>query len=840
MRTKKITLQADLKWTSFTFGPDMDWMKFTIFVLNNRGEVFAVCPIIPDGTLVSRQVVNELWSWVEGQANNSRTESSRPYVETIKVYLLQTLGPPSNASSNGYDVVEDSSPTAASGSGLFVRAGEVQSGSDPEFALQSFDSVQSPFMDGISGNSIVVQGPLVAERGPDAVRRTTAANDICVPIVDSSETSGAAAPVLVVAFDSGEVDFHLIDAEDSSSGYVGPAWRPIDRHRALLATTLPSLLLVETIAVQQLESAAEGTKDQWKLLPDPVMSHYIHVTNFARSQSYLLSSAWLRTALENMSSGSEAGQYQGDDSNSILSYSVNGVGGGGGGRGRNGDLFGSEYKESAPRLDQDDTADEEEEEEVSYCIPVFVVTADSATVSSDSQSASREQKSSEASFPSNVSLNGMAVLSDPLVGHVAIFRTSSGLVSAVNLTVHSKLCELQTTLSNIVTETDQLSSIKQQLTHATSEEGLRWRHSQQLVLRIATGLKNMPVIESKTTDNKKILIEAAQNLERDVVLPMNELSQSTLFHFDILQETLRSQVQILEGPADATAGAKKGDEVSLNTGLKNLIANLATEHEALVQRVERITEKMHQQKENAEMHLSLAMNQRSKLTRAEVLYKQQLRDWSATIAQMSAQIDTLRLLAKPAVRITPTASESSNVLSGTPLKGQSGPAGLYSPSPIGAQGYTPVSGYRSQQTPSRYGVTSSGFNSAFPPQTPEPSSPSSRFTGGSAASYTTPRPPLKSVTEQQQSSTQSFQSPGYNTKFLTMQSPAAFRRPTTAGQPAQMPSQTPQKAQPLVLNQDDQTACRELLGAQTDLLSEAEDKLRGLEERLKAVILSRN
>jgi hypothetical protein len=339
------------------------------------------------------------------------------------------------------------------------------------------------------------------------------------------------------------------------------------------------------------------------------MSHYIHVTNFTRSQSYLLSSAWLRRALEDMTaSASQGGEmgFQGDDAGSALSYSVNGDNER---RGRSGsNLFGGDEQE------------EEEEEEVSYCIPVFVVTADSAistSSSSDSQSSSREQKTGEAAFPAGVSLNGMAVISDPLVGHVAIFRTSSGLVSAVNLTVHSKLCELQATLSNIVAETDQLSSIKQQLTHATSEEGMRWRHSQQLVLRIATGLKNLPVIESKSTDNKKALIEAAQSLERDVVLPMNELSQSTLFHFDILQETLRSQVQILEGPADtaiSSIGAKKsGETVSLNSGLKSLIASLVTEHDALVQRVEKITERMTQQKENAEMHLSLAINQRSKV-----------------------------------------------------------------------------------------------------------------------------------------------------------------------------------------------------------------------------------
>ena len=33
-----------------------------------------------------------------------------------------------------------------------------------------------------------------------------------------------------------------------------------------------------------------------------------------------------------------------------------------------------------------------------------------------------------------------------MLGHVALFRTSTGLASAVNLTVHTKLCELQDSL----------------------------------------------------------------------------------------------------------------------------------------------------------------------------------------------------------------------------------------------------------------------------------------------------------------------------------------------------------------------------------------------------------
>lgn len=322
---------------------------------------------------------------------------------------------------------------------------------------------------------------------------------------------------------------------------------------------------------------------------------------------------------------------------------------------------------------------------------------------------------------------------------------------------------------------------------------------------------------------------------------MMELNQSTTFHFDILQETLRSQMQIIEGPPQTAARPRGGDnsqDASLSTGLTSLIAKLTTDHDELVQRVKRITERLELQRENAELQLALAISQRPKMTRAEQIYQRELRDWSSTIAQMSRSIEALRMLAKPAMQLAGTTPSTVDYNSGaagagTPIKSQAG----------GSSGAV-----RALQTPSRGHGSPAPSLSRFSYNVP--GTPSSTPAQSGAGETTPTRPPLRSINEVARtgsgggSAMKPFQSPGYNTKFLSMQSPAAFRGAATAGsavKPQQQKQQQRQQvAAPLALSEEDQSACRELLGAQTGLLQEAEDNLRALEDRVRQIVLSRN
>lgn len=122
-------------------------------------------------------------------------------------------------------------------------------------------------------------------------------------------------------------------------------------------------------------------------------------------------------------------------------------------------------------------------------------------------------------------------------------------------------------------------------------------------------------VSQPSAQNKKYLVEAAAALEKSVLLPMGELSQSTLFHFDVLRETLQSQTLVLEGPSAAPLGvpSSSGGPRQLSSGLTKLIAQLTEDHDQLVARVARITERLATQKQTAELQLSLALTQRSKV-----------------------------------------------------------------------------------------------------------------------------------------------------------------------------------------------------------------------------------
>jgi hypothetical protein len=92
-----------------------------------------------------------------------------------------------------------------------------------------------------------------------------------------------------------------------------------------------------------------------------------------------------------------------------------------------------------------------------------------------------------------------------------------------------------------------------------------------------------------------------------VLVPLNELAQTTLFSYEMLQETYRSQVQVLEG------SEAEGSDGSLSQGLKKLIVNLNSDHEAMEERVRKIQNKFAEQREKAERFLAFAVTKREKV-----------------------------------------------------------------------------------------------------------------------------------------------------------------------------------------------------------------------------------
>lgn len=274
METQIISLSVDRQFSSFCFGPNMDWLKFSLFILTSNGEIFVLCPIIPSGTIVSVTVLEDLWSYLDelvedkdSRGNSERDNLLNKYVDITCSYLLDTFG---------------SRPTSSSGStgDLFVRAGDTNNIKTEISSLFSIvDNFQSacPSASPSSVYAPMLRGPLRMDRSFNCYNSSTAnsnssmsksssntvttstaaamtadtiedfnegkigrsgyncnktANDVC--ILGTNTNSGSSdintanildtvgIPVLAVSYSTGEVDIMIIDhnTTTSSSGQV--------------------------------------------------------------------------------------------------------------------------------------------------------------------------------------------------------------------------------------------------------------------------------------------------------------------------------------------------------------------------------------------------------------------------------------------------------------------------------------------------------------------------------------------------------------------------------------------------------------------------------------------
>jgi hypothetical protein len=66
--TQFFPLGIEANFVSYTFGSDLDWMKFSILLLSDKKSenvsVYCLCPVIPKGLLVGKNCVRDLWAWI--------------------------------------------------------------------------------------------------------------------------------------------------------------------------------------------------------------------------------------------------------------------------------------------------------------------------------------------------------------------------------------------------------------------------------------------------------------------------------------------------------------------------------------------------------------------------------------------------------------------------------------------------------------------------------------------------------------------------------------------------------------------------------------------------------
>lgn len=314
MTSQFMSLCRELSFISFSFGPRVDWMIATIFLVEKGGDVYALCPILPSNCKLPERNIEEMYIWLEEQReafDSSYTGTSgvvrgvnstnlvSQYVSTAKAYLLSTLSTP-NEDNDDYD--DDDA---------ILGLNTTNTGYATDSVLSTLGSIgtTTAIADTQSANYKIpsLQGPIKPRRC-DISRVAT---DICVPV----SSQGQSVPVLLISYSNGDVDTYLTgcpsnpnpnpnlnispnpgnDMYSNSDVYtdayrgeeacgVGPSWIPDEEDPGtLFSYPLPSIQFVECISVggalpvtksAVVEGGPGNTTDlspslSWQLIPDP-------------------------------------------------------------------------------------------------------------------------------------------------------------------------------------------------------------------------------------------------------------------------------------------------------------------------------------------------------------------------------------------------------------------------------------------------------------------------------------------------------------------------------------------------------------------------------------------
>ena len=205
-------------FVSYCFGPSIDWMKFSIFLLSDRkcenAEVFCLCPVIPKDIPILKSSVRDLWAWVDEQYvfQDDQKSSGGNYFDRVGQYITAAFGP--------RNLLEKENDGRKISPSSFIRVGEYASNSgnlyiEMEGVFSATPDLQGPFFmtENCSEKNLelVPNSPEnipqnIPQKQKQKVKRI--ATDIATPI-----TRGEGAPVLAISFDNGDVDLLIIRSE---------------------------------------------------------------------------------------------------------------------------------------------------------------------------------------------------------------------------------------------------------------------------------------------------------------------------------------------------------------------------------------------------------------------------------------------------------------------------------------------------------------------------------------------------------------------------------------------------------------------------------------------------
>ena len=222
-------VKPGMEFTSYCFGPNIDWLGATIFLLCKNGDIYVMNPLLPKGAIVPSAVLSEMEASIASMSAKSR--------EDAVDFLRDLFGPPTRRDLRSYVVAEEMN-------------------SDPYIS------------DEIPIRVTELQGPLsrLNRNKPVGVE----AVEICFPSnkADASPNGGLiGSPILFVAFSNGDVDILLLKSEDM---IISPKWRkrtivenpPVPLINPLNECgSLPPLEWIQTMSWSDFQSATRVVVD---------------------------------------------------------------------------------------------------------------------------------------------------------------------------------------------------------------------------------------------------------------------------------------------------------------------------------------------------------------------------------------------------------------------------------------------------------------------------------------------------------------------------------------------------------------------------------------------------
>lgn len=264
-------LDPSKTYSSFCFGPSLDWMSLSVFLLDSGADITCLCPLLPTGAVVPTDTIRDLHEWL---SDSLVEKTSRSYRRLVDEYLRAAFG--------GDD--EGGGPRQQ-----LRRAGL--------FRGRPLGEQHAPLHESFYRQPLL-QGPLAVEgrlkkRGRSG--STALPCDICAPSTAGEE---AALAVLLVSWSDGVVEQFVLGAA------FGPSWSS-DSTRVgneslggeeSLCFGSPSLVHVETLCLA-MEGQGQGARDSfYSLKGDPLSKANFHVTARHSAQCFLLRLNWIEQA----------------------------------------------------------------------------------------------------------------------------------------------------------------------------------------------------------------------------------------------------------------------------------------------------------------------------------------------------------------------------------------------------------------------------------------------------------------------------------------------------------------------------------------------------------------